>query len=560
MVAAGSLVGPAPLVWDTAEVGAPTSGRGRPSGTVTFLFTDVEGSTRLWATDFDAMSASLLVHDTIVRVTIESHNGYVFSRAGDAFAAAFGRASDAVRAATAAQHELHAATWPGPALKVRMGLHLGEAEERDDDYFGPAVNIAARVEAAGHGGQVLITEAVRLAVPMRPSQAVDLGTHRLRDVGEPLRLFQLGDATFPRLRGVGPDRSHLPVRATRLLGRDDDVVAVRSLLQQSRLVTVVAAGGLGKTRLAIAVGEEELESRSGGVWFVDLSAAKAESEVSSVIANALGVRAGRADIVRQVAAYLADQDALVVLDNCEHVIETSGRFCEDLLTHRGTASVLATSREALGVEGEQLFRLEPLRSDSPDSPAVQLFLDRARSADSRYAATDADARILAAICARLDGMPLAIELAAARVIVMSPAELLEGLGDRFALLSPRRPTRHRRTLAATLDWSYDLLDEEHQRVFRSIGAFVGGFDVHALAAATTSSSSRALTFAEALRQVAPRSRGYRPRSQVPSARDHQGLRGVPPRRRRRDERGPHATSRPFSPPRDRARPCALRFH
>ena len=171
MVAAGSLVGPAPLVWDTAEVGAPTSGRGRPSGTVTFLFTDVEGSTRLWATDFDAMSASLLVHDTIVRVTIESHNGYVFSRAGDAFAAAFGRASDAVRAATAAQHELHAATWPGPALKVRMGLHLGEAEERDDDYFGPAVNIAARVEAAGHGGQVLITEAVRLAVPMRPSQA-----------------------------------------------------------------------------------------------------------------------------------------------------------------------------------------------------------------------------------------------------------------------------------------------------------------------------------------------------------------------------------------------------
>ena len=233
----------------------------RPTGTVTFLFTDVEGSTRWWATDKEAMSASLQVHDAVLRRAIESNGGYVFTTAGDSFAAAFTRPTDAVCAAMDAQRALADATWPGPALLVRMGLHLGEAEERAGDYFGPVVNTAARVEAAGHGGQVLTTEAVRLAASI--ADAVDLGTHRLRDVAEPIRLFQLGDGTFPPLRVIDPGRSNLPARPTRLIGREDEVARVRGLLTEHRLVTITAVGGVGKTRLAIAIGESELAHRAG---------------------------------------------------------------------------------------------------------------------------------------------------------------------------------------------------------------------------------------------------------------------------------------------------------
>ena len=212
----------------------------RPSGTVTFLFTDVEGSTRLWAADKDAMSASLFVHDAILREAIEGNGGYVFTTAGDSFAAAFGRASDAVRAATESQRALINASWPGPVLKVRMGLHLGEAEERGGDYFGPVVNTAARVEAAGHGGQVLLTDAVRTAAGA--TDVTDLGTRTLRDVAEPLRLFQLGTETFAPLRVVDPTTTNLPVRPSRLIGRETELARVRGLLTESRLVTVTAVG------------------------------------------------------------------------------------------------------------------------------------------------------------------------------------------------------------------------------------------------------------------------------------------------------------------------------
>jgi class 3 adenylate cyclase len=201
---------------------------------VSFLFTDVEGSTRLWASDSEAMSASLLVHDGILRGAIESHGGYVFTTAGDSFAAAFARSSDAVAAAIAAQRELTAAAWPGPALRVRMGIHIGEAEERGGDYFGPVVNTAARVEAAGHGGQVLVTDAVRTTAAA--ADAADLGVHQLRDVDEPIHLYQLGDGEFPRLRVVDAALTNLPARPTRLIGRDDEVSKVRHLLTTNRLV------------------------------------------------------------------------------------------------------------------------------------------------------------------------------------------------------------------------------------------------------------------------------------------------------------------------------------
>ena len=222
-----------------------------PTGTLTFLFTDIEGSTRLWAADSDAMSASLAMHDEIVRSSIESRNGYVFTTAGDAFCAAFQRASDAVSAAEEAQVRLAHARWPGPELRVRMGLHLGEAEERGGDYFGPALNTTARVEAAGHGGQVLLTAGVRATAP---TSGISLGMHRLRDVGEALEIWQLGDTEFPALRSES-ERSNLPLPPTRLIGRVDDVRAVRALLAEHRLVTLAAVGGIGKTRLAIAVGD-----------------------------------------------------------------------------------------------------------------------------------------------------------------------------------------------------------------------------------------------------------------------------------------------------------------
>ena len=259
----------------------------RPSGTVTILFTDVQGSTRLRAADKEAMSASLLVHDSILRGAIEGNGGYVFTTAGDSFAAAFGRASDAVRAATESQRALTDANWPGPALRVRMGLHLGEAEERGGDYFGPVVNTAARVEAAGHGGQVLVTDAVRTAAGT--ADVTDLGVRTLRDVAEPLRLFQLGTETFAALRVVDPSMSNLPVRPTRLIGRDIELGRVRGLLAESRLVTLTAVGGSGKTRLAVAVGEAELPHHRSGVWFVDLTAVSSGAEVPSAIANGLGL-------------------------------------------------------------------------------------------------------------------------------------------------------------------------------------------------------------------------------------------------------------------------------
>jgi hypothetical protein len=259
------------------------------------LFTDVEGSTRLWAADKESMSASLLVHDAILRAAIESNGGYLFTTAGDSFAAAFAKASDAVRACTESQRALADAAWPGPSLKVRMGMHLGEAEERGGDYFGPVVNTTARVEAAGHGGQVLLTDAARTAAGA--TDVTDLGVRHVRDVAEPIRLFQLGTDTFPPLRVVDPSLSNLPVRPTRLVGREGNIAQVRQALTRARLATITAVGGSGKTRVALAVGEAELPHRSAGVWFVDLAAVMNDGEVPGAVASALGLTLGAGDLV-----------------------------------------------------------------------------------------------------------------------------------------------------------------------------------------------------------------------------------------------------------------------
>jgi predicted ATPase/class 3 adenylate cyclase len=475
---------------------------GMPSGTVTFLFTDVEGSTRLWAADSEVMSASLLVHDSILRKVIEAGGGYVFTTAGDSFAVAFSKASDAVNAAEQIQAQLAVANWPGPALRVRIGIHLGEAEERGGDYFGPVVNTTARVEAAGHGGQILITDTVRVAARV---EASDLGVHRLRDVEEPVRLFQVGEGAFPALRVVdNTPESNLPARPTRLIGRAAEVAEARSLLTSHRLVTLSAVGGSGKTRLAVAVGEEELNHRSGGVWFVDLTSVMNPAEVAAAVADATGLRLTSGDATTQVVAFFSDKAALVILDNCEHVIDGCADFAESMLASPGATAMLATSREALDVDGERVMHLGSLITVDVDgtgravSPAVELFTERATAIDPGFALSGDTAPIVAELCARLDGMPLAIELAAARVTVMSPAELLSGLDDRFNLLSGGRRRQRQRTLEATLDWSYDLLDAEQQRVFRSLGVFVGGFDLDAATAVAGLTRPQALDAVEDL--------------------------------------------------------------
>ncbi len=421
---------------------------------VTFLFTDIEGSTQRWAADSEAMASSLRVHDEIVRSAIDRHGGYVFTTAGDAFCAAFQRASDAVAAATAAQAALSVVEWPGPDLRVRMGVHLGEAEERAGDFFGTAVNTAARVGAAGHGGQVLVTDAVRSAAGL---VVTDLGTHELRDVPEPVHLWQVGEGEFPLLRTVG-SRSNLPTPATRLVGRAEDVRAVRLMLLEHRLVTLVAVGGVGKTRLAIEVAEAEAPHWRDGVCFVDLTSVNDDDDVARAVATALRLELRSDEIAAEVAAYVARRELMIVLDNCEHVIDACAQLATRILGAGGRSVVVATSRESLDIDGERVFQVSSLDAEGRQSPAVRLFVDRGVAVAPDFTVDEHEWATISELCRRLDGVPLAIELAASRVRVMSPAMLLEGLDDRFRLLSGGRRRQRQRTLEATIDWSYDLLD------------------------------------------------------------------------------------------------------
>lgn len=323
---------------------------------------------------------------------------------------------------------------------------------------------------------------------MRTAAAVadvtDLGIRTLRDVAEPLRLFQLGAEAFPALRVVDPSLSNLPVRPTRLIGRETEMARIRGLLAESRLVTVTAVGGSGKTRLAIAVGEADLPHHRSGVWFVDLTAVINGADVPSAIANGLGLNLGAGNQTAQILSFMADKQALVILDNCEHLIDETAAFVDAFLTTKSPAKILATSREAFDIDGEHTIVLGSLPTDTADSPGVRLFVDRARAVHSEFTLTETNTPTISAICARLDGMPLAIELAAARITVMNPDELLAGLDNRFQLLSGGRRRSHQRTLEATLDWSYDLLASEEQRVLRALGVFVDGFDLDAVAAVT----------------------------------------------------------------------------
>ncbi len=448
-----------------------------PSGTVAFLFSDVVGSTRLWATDPQGMAASLRRHDEVFRSRALEHGGYVFSTAGDSFAVAFGRATSAAACAGAVLSDFATLAWAGgPPLTVRLGLHLGESEERDGNYFGPTVNLAARVMAAAHGGQCLVTGAVAEALS---TETLDLGEHRLRDIEAPVHLLQLGAGHFPPLWTATTGIVSLPSPRTSLIGREDDVATVRRLLAEHRLVTLTGVGGCGKTRLAIEVARREVPAFPQGVWFIDLSTIADDDAIYSVFASTLGVViADRTAAVPGLTAYLAPRDCLLVIDNCEHVIDEVAEFVDHLLARCPGVRIVATSRESLEVDGERAWKVPSLGSDT--GAAVGLFVERATSAGCRGLSEAPALEAIADIVRQLDGVPLAIELAAARTRSMNVMEIHERLDDRFRILSggKRRSRQRQATLEAAVQWSYDLLDDVEQLALQQLAVFQGGFDPH----------------------------------------------------------------------------------
>jgi predicted ATPase len=449
-----------------------------PSGVVSFLLTDVEGSAGRWERDEAAMNEALARHDAVVRAAIARHGGYVFSTAGDSFAAAFTTPLPAVAAAIDAQREL-----ADVGLRVRMAVHVGEAHERHGDYFGPTVNRVARLMAAGHGGQVLVSNTAADLLDGRV-ELRDLGEHRLRDLTSTMRVWQVVapglDVGFPPLRTVEGVPGNLRVAATRFIGRDVELKKLAELVRDRRLVTLTGMGGVGKTRLAIQVAADLVMDFDDGVWLAELAPVADPDAVPDVIATALGVRAQTGSVTESITNALAGRSLLLVVDNCEHVLDAVGQLIAAILAATSSVRVLATSREALGLEAEHRWPVSPFAvDDDVRSPAVELFTERALALNPDFHLGDGDdATTVVEICRRLDGIALAIELAAARMVSMTPQDLFERLDDRFRVLSASHHGRHR-TLAQSVQWSHELLGEGERRLLDRCSVFFDGFDLRA---------------------------------------------------------------------------------
>ena len=450
---------------------------GRPTGTVTFGFCEVEGSSRLWATHRKKMAAAMARLDEVVRTAVDRHAGYVFATGGESFGAAFHRADDAAAWAIELQVEVSMQPWPaGVEPRLRIGLHSGETEERANSYFGPAVNAAAHIAAAGHGGQTLLS-GVTSALLDR-NDLTELGTYRVDGEVADQQILQLGDGEHPLLRTEGKSRGNLPLRLGRLLGRDEELDVIADALARSPVVTLVGPGGIGKTRLALAAAQLSAADHADGAWLIELASIASSSDVARNVADTLDVKEspGRT-LIQSIVGSLQSRPALLVLDNCEHVIDGAAEFAQAIAERCPRVRVLATSREALGVAEEQLIAVTPL---DPAGAGAELFNERSRAVSPTFDpyAHRADVE---EICRRLDGLPLAIELAAARTRSLAPPDLVERLGDRLRLLTGGRRTsadRHR-TLRATIQWSYDLLERPHQVLFERLSVFAGTFDVAA---------------------------------------------------------------------------------
>jgi predicted ATPase len=447
---------------------------------VTFLFTDVEGSTRRWEKDADGMRVALAAHDEVLRGAIEAHGGWLFKHTGDGVCAAFASPRSAVDAAVAAQRALE--------LPVRMGLATGEAELRGADYFGAVLNRAARVMAAGHGGQILLADST--AGLLSGVDLIDLGPRRLRDLPTPVQVFQVqaeGLRTdFPPLRALDAGPGNLRPAPTSFIGRESEAGEVQAAVKAHRLVTLTGVGGVGKTRLALEVAARLADEFPDGVWFFELAAVSDPAAVPDAVAAVLGItqQPGKT-VTESVASALEGRSRLLVCDNCEHVVDSVADLVEAILAASATVTLLATSREGLGVSDEQLWRVPSLDVNSgTDSAAVNLFVDRAQSVVSDFSlAQPGEADAVVEICRRLDGIPLAIELAASRMASMTASEVRDRLDHRFRLLvgSRRGPERHH-TLRHAVAWSYDLLDDTEKTVLERCSVFAGGFDLQSACA------------------------------------------------------------------------------
>ena len=492
-----------PLIWGESLLGSGIEERSRfhlPAGTVTFMLSDIEGSTRLWARFPDAMAAAVARSYAILARAIAEHDGVrpVEQGEGDSVVGAFSRASDALAAALQAQLELRSAAGSDPLdLRVRIALHTADAQLRDEgNYFGLALSRCARLRAIAHGGQTVLSRTTRdLIVDRLPDdvELIDCGIHRLPDLGRPENVFALMhpalDGDVGALRSLDTFPNNLPDQLTTFVGRAEELAQLRGAMGETRLLTLTGAGGAGKTRLALQLAADLLERFPDGVWWVDLAPVSDPQLVGEMLAGVLGVRPLPGMTMLEASAHhLASAHALVVLDNCEHLLSGCAEVAEGLLHARSELVVVATSRTPLGVPGETDWRVPPLslppaerRRETFEAvgqfDAVRLFIERARKARPNFTVTNDNAPAVAEICQELDGLPLAIELAAARVRMMSVEQIASGLGDRFHLLTGRTRTllpRHQ-TLRASVDWSHDLLGDAERTLLRRLSVFAGGF-------------------------------------------------------------------------------------
>jgi predicted ATPase/class 3 adenylate cyclase len=482
-----------------------------PSGTVAFLYTDIEGSTPLWENNFKEMTEASGLHNRILREAIEAHGGVVYKIIGDAFQAAFAIPAQAVAAAVAAQQGLAAANWgsTGP-LRVRMGIHAGEAIAEEDDYATThTLNRVARVMSAGHGGQILVSQAVaelaRGALPTGVSLK-DLGDFRMKGLSQPEHLYQVVTPDlpqdFPPLATQDYHPNNLPIQITAFVGRKKEVTQAKGDLAQSRLVTITGPGGVGKTRLALQVAGDVLDDYPGGVWYVELAHLQDPALIPQAVAKAIGMREQEGHPVLEVlAGYLEKKQILLLLDNCEHLIEGCAEFADWVLRSAGGVKVLATSRQNLALSGEQVFSLGGMDIPEWEYPenlkqfsAVELFLQSAQRVQSRFDIQGDDLNLAARICRLVQGMPLAILLAAAWVDTLTLDEIATEISQSVDFLESEMrdlPERHR-SMRAAFEYSWNLLSEEERQAFPRMSVFKGGFDSNA-ARAITGASIRTLT-------------------------------------------------------------------
>jgi len=509
---------------------AEANGEPLPSGTVTFLLSDVAGSAAHWEAGQDVAAAAIARHYELLDGAIRRHRGArpVEQGEGDSVVAAFASGSDAVAAALDVQRAFAEEPWPQDCrLLVRIGLHSGDAQLRDEgNYFGPVIIRCARLRNLAHGGQTLVSEATRdLVLDDLPEQVTlrNLGSHRLKDLSRPERVWQLCHADlasdFAPLRSLDALPNNLPVPLTSFVGREVELAKLREVLGQSRLVTLTGAGGCGKSRLALQAAADSLEDYQDGVWWVELAPLTDPGLVAHSVMEAIKLQEDPTrDPLDQLTDYLGDQQVLVTLDNCEHLVDAATQIGEALVSRCQNLTVLATSREALNIPGEVAWRVPPLSlpdNDTAASPlemldqydAVRLFIDRAKKARPNFAVTDQAALNVVQICHRLDGIPLAIELAAARVRVLSPERIAAELDDRFRLLTGGARTvvpRHQ-TLEASVQWSNDLLSDDERRLFRRLSVFSGGFTLDATEAVCSGDGIDALAALDLLTRLVDKS-------------------------------------------------------